>query len=361
MTAPRTPHPSRLAPCLVGTLLGALALAGCGSDAGPAAAPPPSVAASPVQPSAAPSPSAVTPSRPPVKRAPADPLTGRTRVPSGSVVAVKIDNSPLARPYHRGLGEASVVYQELVEGGASRFLAVYAPATATEVGPVRSVRESDLELLQQYGRVVLGSSGGNAGVLATLAQAARAGRVLDGSYDVLPGPYRRAERRADAYNFFTSPQRLDRARPGGQPVRDVGLRFGPLPPTAGTAAPRAGVSFSPRSRVRVVYDAGSGAYSVFQDGSRMPGYAPANVVVQHVRIQQSRYVDVSGNRTPYTTTLGSGPATVLRDGRRLSGTWRRGAAATGTRFLDAKGRDLPLRPGATLVLLVPADRPLVVG
>ena len=282
-------------------------------------------------------------------------------MPSGSVVAVKIDNSPLARPFQRGFGEASIIYQELMEGGSSRYLAVYAPATGKEVGPIRSVREGDLELLQQFGKVALGSSGGNSGVLQTVARAARQGQLLDANYDILPGPYRRAERRADAFNYFTSPQKIDQARPHGAKVRDIGLRFGALPQGAGFPAARASVRFSPITKVTVQYDAAGGRYAVFQEGDRMRDYAPTNIVVQHVKIANSRYVDVLGNHTPYTTTIGTGPVVVLRDGRRLSGTWRRLVGDTGTRFLDDKGRDLPLKPGPTLVLLVPAGRTLQIG
>jgi hypothetical protein len=198
-------------------------------------------------------------------------------------------------------------------------------------------------------------------VLATFAQAAREGRVLDANFEVLPGPYRKAEKRKDAYNFFTSPQKIDRARPGGAKVKDIGLHFAPLPAGAGFPASRASVRFSPITQVSVTYDPKGGRYSVFQDGDRMKDYAPTNVVVQHVKIANSRYVDVLGNPTPYTTTIGEGAVAVLRDGRRLSGTWRRLVGNTGTRYLDDKGRDLPLKPGPTLVLLVPAGRSLQVG
>jgi hypothetical protein len=294
-------------------------------------------------------------------RAKVNPLTGTAPVPVSNVVAVKIDNSPLARPFFRGLDEASIMYQELMEGGATRFLAVYAPATGNQVGPVRSIREGDIELLQQFGKVALGGSGANTGVLATLAQAEKNGIILDVSYDTIRTPYIKAEKRRDAYNFFTSPEKLDQTKPSGTRAKDIGLHFGPLPPGAGFPAPSAAVSFSKLSRVSVTYDAASGRYAVFQDGDRMKGYAPTNVVVQHVQIRDSKYVDVLGNASPYTSTVGSGAVAVLRDGRRLSGAWRRLAPHTGTRFLDDKGRDLPLKPGATLVLLVPAGQPLSIG
>jgi hypothetical protein len=349
----------RAAAVLSTVLLSGSLLAACGGTSKAAARDPePSQAAASVTPAAS---AAAKPPAPSPSQARVSPLTGTGPVPTSNVVAMKIDNSPLARPYFRGLDEAALMYQELMEGGATRFLAVYAPATGNEVGPIRSVREGDIELLQQFGKIALGASGGNTGVLATVAQAEKRGIMLDVSYDTVPGPYRKGERRKDAINFFTSPQKIDQAKPSGTKVKDIGLRFGPLPSGAGFPAGKASVRFSKISQVSVQYDAPSGRYAVYQDGDRMTGYAPTNVVVQHVQIRNSKYVDVLGNPTPYTDTIGDGAVAVLRDGRRLSGSWRRMAPHTGTRYLDDKGRDLPLKPGPTLVLLVPAGSPLNVG
>lgn len=310
--------------------------------------------------SAKPSPSASP--TPAATKAPAlNPLTGAGEVPKGAVVGVKLDNSPLSRPYHKGLGEAALVYQELMEGGATRFLAIYAPAIGAEVGPIRSVRESDLELLTQFGQIPLGASGANTGVLASVAKAEKAGVLLDANYERVPGVYRKAERRKDAINFYASPAALDAARPGGTWPKDIGLRFGALPPGAGLAAARASVRFSKIARVTLQYDAASGRYAVLQDGDRLKGAAPANVVIQHVTIRESPYVDVLGNRSPYTVTVGGGPAVVLRDGRRLSGTWTRPTQPSGTRLLDDKKRDILLKPGPTWFLLVPSGAALDVG
>ncbi len=355
----RTATPlSRPAVLTAGLLLSGL-LAACSGGNEPVAQQPAPSPSRPPTTVASPSSDATTPAAPAAPTT--DPLTGRASVPLGSVVAVKIDNSPLARPYTRGLQHASLIYQELMEGGATRFMAIFAPATGNEVGPIRSVREGDVELVQQFGKIPLGASGGNTGVLATVAQAAKEGKLLDGSFDVLPEPYRKGERRKDAFNFFTSPEKLAQALPSGSTVKDIGLRFGPLPAGAGFPATVATVAFSPQSHVRVVYDAAGGRYAVYQDGTRMKDFAPSNVVVQHVTIEPSRYVDVLGNPTPYTDTVGEGAVALLRDGRRVSGTWRRLVPRTGTRLLDDKGRDLPMKPGTTLVLLVPAGTPLTLG
>ena len=336
---------------VLGSVVGLALLAGCGSgDASPSRA---VAVASPSAAAASPTP-APSPSPTPV---PASPLTGQATRSAAPVVVVKVDNGILARRYHRGLGDAAVVYQELVEGGATRFAAVFDRASGREVGPVRSARGSDFELIRPLGPVALAFSGANPGTLAEFRREVRAGRALDASYDVVPQIYRLAERRQDARNFFTTPDLIRGARPKTAPARDIGLRFGPLG-AAGAPATRAQIRFSKFSLVTVAYDAASGTYRLQQDGRPMPDVRPANVVVQRVQIRATKYRDVLGLRTPYTVTVGTGAATVLRDGKRIDGTWRRPTPDAGTRFLDAAGADIRLRPGATWVLLVPVGQPL---
>ena len=303
----------------------------------PAAATTPSPTASP------------TPSPTPVAK---DPLTGLA-AQGGPVVAVKVDNAPLARPFQKGLGRASVVYQELVEGGLTRFLAIYEVKAAgtDDVGPVRSARESDVNVLRAYDAPPLGFSGANTGVLAIFRSAQRAGWLKDGSYDDDPGAYRLGARRRDARNFFVDLGRLSALNAGNHPT-DVGFTFSAAAPAGAPATPRALAAFSPFSRVALAYNPATGRWTVSQGGVPIPGASPANVVVQRVRIQGSRFRDVHGQPTPYTVTTGSGAVTVLRDGVRIAGTWKR-AGFGATRFYTPRGTQIPLKPGPTWVLLVP--------
>jgi hypothetical protein len=333
----------------VAVLLAALAAAGCGpadkTVVTPVAARP-SAAATPAAPSPSPKPS------PSVGLG--NPLTGMA-IEHHPIVVVKVDNATTARRYQRGLGHAAIVYQELVESGQTRFAAVYDNAYDGEVGPIRSVRETDIELLPQYGRVAVAFSGGNTGVKKTFSKAVGAGKLLDASYDVLPGRYRLAERRVDARNFFATPARLADASNGAAPT-DIGLRFGDLAPTAGAPATAATMRFSDNMYMGVRYNASTGRWSVSQDGTVMPGVAPANVVVQYVTIKRSKYVDVLGSPTPYTVTTGTGNALILRDGRMVHATWKRTGTKSGTHYVDDKGRDIPLKAGSTWVVLLPKTR-----
>jgi hypothetical protein len=325
----------------------ALLLAACGGDDEPATAPAPTAAP--------------TEEAPPPEPEPVDPLTGVAPPPGTPLVAIKIDNSPQARAFHRGLDATALMYVELVEGGATRFIGLYSQPLETEIGPIRSFRESDIELLAQHGRIAVGFSGANQGVLNSTRQAAQAGQLVEVSYENRPDLYRLAERRSDARNFFAVPAQLAEAAGDASPARDIGLVFDPAvlegaPPTGG-----ARVVFSDRESVDVAYDPGTERYSVSWAGTPITGGVPANVLVQQIEVRASGYRDVTGAVTPYTVSIGGGPAHLLRDGVLVSGSWSRPDLASGTTFVDGAGRPMALKPGPTWVLLQPGGLPFTTG
>ncbi|AZM58804.1 MULTISPECIES: DUF3048 domain-containing protein [unclassified Streptomyces] len=267
------------------------------------------------------------------------------------VLAVKVDNAPAARP-QTGLDAADVVYTEEVEGGSSRLIAVYATELPDSVGPVRSAREADLELLRQFDRPLLAYSGAQS-KLNPLIEQAPLEAVTPASE---PGAYARDSGRAAPHNLYLRPDRiLD--EPPGEAALTTGFRFGPAP--AGGAArdemtvryPAARFTFTwseDRDRWLVSMD---GAPARTTDGERM---APATVVVQYVTVRSSAFRDFLGNTTPYTETVGSGEATVLRDGRAYEADWERPAAEDGTSFTTDDGEPLNFARGQVWVVYAKA-------
>ena len=336
------PRPASLA--LLGLLCVSL-VAACSSDSDERGTPSPAAEATAEPP-------------PPPPPPPSDPLTGAAPASAAPLTAVKIDNAPLSRPFHRGLDAASVVYLELVEGGATRLLALYSQPPDVEVGPIRSFRESDIELLVQHGPAAVGFSGANEGVLASFRAAVGAGQLSDVSYDTRPELYRIGERRTDAKNFYAVPARMAQTAAGAAPARDIGWTFDPAPRPGAAPGGAAQVTYSDRESLEVRYDPGAQRYGVFFGGSPLNGAAPANVVVQQITVRGSGYQDVTGAVTPYSETIGAGTVDVLRDGTRVTGRWERPAPEAGTRLLDPAGAPIALKPGPTWVLLQPAGLPL---
>jgi len=90
-------------------------------------------------------PPAASPSPSPVRLL--SPFTGEPVPSLETVVAVKIDNIKQARP-PTGLKSADIIYALPVEGGLSRLMAVFSSRFPPVIGPVRSAREDDLELMR---------------------------------------------------------------------------------------------------------------------------------------------------------------------------------------------------------------------
>src|SRR5699024_9680447 len=119
-------------------------------------------------PTSTPSPSP-TPSPTPSPE-PTWPLTGKTGdIVDRPAMTVKIENSIASRP-QTGLQEADVVWEEMVEGGITRFGAVYHSQLPETFGPVRSVRPMDAAIAAPYGGLMV-FSGGQAPFVAALRDA----------------------------------------------------------------------------------------------------------------------------------------------------------------------------------------------
>ncbi|WP_250402900.1 DUF3048 domain-containing protein [Streptomyces cellostaticus] len=272
---------------------------------------------------------------------------------AGSPLAVKIDNVAAARP-QTGLGAADVVYAEQVEGGLSRLMAVYATRLPKAVGPVRSARESDLELLRQFHEPTLAYSGAQHRLLPLIGRAPLRAESPDDSADA----YYRGAGRAAPHNLFLRPARLLPAAPG-RPALTTGFRYGPAP-SGGSPATTRTVRY-PAASFAFTWSARRGGWLVSLDGGPAATTdagrpAPATVVVQYVRVRSSRYHDMLGNHTPYTETVGSGRAEVLRDGRSFQARWSRPAATDGTEFTTVDGGPMNFADGQVWVVFAAASR-----
>ncbi|MCQ4083248.1 DUF3048 domain-containing protein [Streptomyces sp. RB6PN25] len=281
------------------------------------------------------------------------PLTGLPGM-AGRILAVKIDNIVYARP-QTAVNSADVVYAIEVEGGISRFLAVYDSnhlPRGDRIGPVRSARESDLELLQQYGRVDFVYSGALSKFLPVLARA----NVINASPQQT-NSFVRSGTNVPPYNEYVVPSRVLRQFPESAPARDIGFRFGPAPaggtPTASYSARMPAASFT------FTWSARQGTYLVTMDGSPAGttdgGQMGApTVVVQKVAETTSPrgFMDSPGVPSPFAPTVGGGSAVVLRDGKAYDCRWSRPQGDDGTVF-TYRGQRMTFHPGQVWVVLEP--------
>ena len=140
------------------------------------------------------------------------PFTGEPVKSLGGVLAVKIDNIVYARP-QTGLSDADIVYVLPVEGGLTRFMAIFSSHFPPVIGPVRSARKDDLELLRQFGRPAFAFSGAQGQLLPVVERShivdLYAGRVVT--------PYYRDNSRIAPYNLYANYAPAASARQGREP------------------------------------------------------------------------------------------------------------------------------------------------
>lgn len=282
------------------------------------------------------------------------PLTGELAeggiVPDRPALAVKIENYPDARP-QAGLQSADVIYEEQVEGGITRFVVIYQCRDDTRVGPVRSARTVDPEILSQLGVPILAHAGGAPGVLNALEQAdlVRVDETSGGD------AFWRDESREAPHNLYGSTSRLYDAAHSAE---------GPPAPLF-TYAEELTLRSKRATSVHLPFSVNYGDVWWSWDGGlgewvRAHGDVPHTVETggpvsaDNVVVQMVEMVIPPDRLTPVLELTGSGKAYVFRDGRMVVGRWERATLADMTRFVARDGTEIPLAPGRTWVELLPS-------
>ena len=296
-----------------------------------------------------PKPAAVaTPTPSPTPTQLLSPFTGEPVSSLGPVLAVKIDNIVYARP-QTGMIGADIVYVLPVEGGLTRFLAVFSSHIPPVIGPVRSARADDLQLLGQFGRPAFAFSGAQGQLLPKVEHA----NIVD-LYAGLVGGYYRNYNRIAPYNLYATTSTLLAEAKGASTAHSIGFKFGPAP-AGGQVMGSDTVSY-PSSKFTFTWSAATNSWQVSMDGtpavtSAGRRFSPATVIIQHTLVYKSGYLEY-GFPPPYATTVGQGTAVVLRNGRAYNAHWSRPTLTGGTTYTTDSGQPMTFAPGQVWVLLM---------
>jgi hypothetical protein len=280
-------------------------------------------------------------------------------VPARPALAVKVDNLSVARPQY-GLSTADIVVEEPVEGGITRFIAIYQCHGASRIEPMRSGRIVDPQILQQFGPHPLLAY---AGAIGAAISAIQSSSLIDvGIYRSPVSAFRRDPSRMAPHNLVTSTAALYAegwAENAPHAAPPSPFRFGPVLPGA-TPAAAVNIAYQysdvtwtwlPKQHVyaRSYGDTGPAIYAE----NRAPVTA-TNIVVLKVVMYPSQYVeDITGSHENLLVLSGAGPAIVYRNGAQITGAWRRPDLKYGTDLRDSRGRPINLAPGNTWIELVP--------
>jgi hypothetical protein len=277
-----------------------------------------------------------------------------------SILAIKVENTAAARP-QTGLSAADIVYVEQVEGGITRLAAVYSSTLPEMVGPIRSARITDVDLLAQFGHVAFAYSGAQSKMTPVLNAA-----NLTLLREVRNDAWVRATDRSAPHNLFGVPARLlDSAKQKSSFIataRDMGWVFDTVVPAGGAAVRKVRAPF-PAEDFIIRWDSEqwnlqSGDDPIVDGGVKV---SPATVIVQFVVQQPSQFHGYGGSVTPKDETIGSGTAVMLRDGQLWQINWSRSTADAATAYTNADGTPARFAPGGLWVMLMDKSRSVSVS
>lgn len=276
------------------------------------------------------------------------PLTGLPAdgpAPKHPVMVVKIDNTASSSP-QVGLSKASLVTEELVEGGSTRLAVFYYAELPKVVGPVRSMRATDIGIVEPAEAVLVASGGAPPTVRRVSAADIRT--FTEGATG-----YFRDSGRSAPYNLMMRLPKLAKKLKTPQPPANY-LTWGSEDEfPQGKPARTIAAQFSGGHTTNWEYR--NGHYvNLNSHAARSDRYRPDTVLVLRVPVGDAGYRDPAGNPVPETKLTGSGDALVFHGGRVVKGTWNKDGLAAQLE-LSTKSGELAVPPGHVWIELVPKN------
>jgi hypothetical protein len=272
----------------------------------------------------------------------------------GPVMAVKIDDTSASRP-QIGLEDADLVYIEQVEGGLTRLAAIFSSTIPQNIGPVRSARISDIDILSQYGKIIFAFSGAQRAMLTVISNS----NLWDyGAQRSSPIIYTRDENRPGPYDMvLRGDLLLEKVKSDGREVavsKSIGWNFGDAP-KGGVAIDSVAVKW-PASKYEATWSRSENRWLLSNFGE--PNFSASGkqlgattFAIQNVEMTDSIYRSSDGGYTPLSETIGTGTGYILRDGRSFKANWNRPSAESGTTWTLADGSEIKFAAGSIWVAL----------
>ncbi len=283
------------------------------------------------------------------------PLTGQ-QIAVGALaapsLAAKVDNHPAARP-QVGLERTDVVFEELVEGGLTRYVAVWHSDVPDIIGPVRSIRPMDPDIVSPLGGIIAYSGGQSRFV--DMMRAAPVYNAIHGQADTADTFFRGNNAPAPHNVLVKAPEVIAQHSELASPVQQFAFSDSIASASATKdGSPTAGIDlvFGSMSKPSWAWSAESERWVRFMTGgapdtdAQGTQLSAVNVVVLRVPVQVIQSI-------PTTQLIGQGEALVSTGGRTITATWSKGSMSEPIRILDAQGVAVRLAPGNTWVELVP--------
>jgi hypothetical protein len=252
---------------------------------------------------------------------PVMPLTGLPvtdpAVAARVAVVVKVSNDPGARP-QSGLDSADIVF-EAWGAGPTRFATVFQSKDAPNVGPIRSARTQDVDLVGSFNGAVFACSGGNKGAIAAI----RSSDLLVLTEGQGPG-WRLDKNRHRPHATFNDTASLRLNANPGRPGPSQQYHYRPAGVDAVGAASSGFKLHIEQVRAEWHFDAATNSYLRSQDGKPHVLASGVRVKFDNVVVLWIDYGHSPADvRSPDGGTIGTGKAVVFTNGKQIPANWSR--------------------------------------
>lgn len=270
-------------------------------------------------------------------------------------LVVKIDNNKAARP-QSGMNEADIVFEEIVEV-QTRFAIILHSQGADPVGPIRSGRTQDIDLLGSFNAPLFTWSGGNRNVTRAIeasdlvSLSAQKNSVYQGG-----GFYRSPDRRGP-HDLYAQSSMLWTLAPEGAGPPPQQFQYGDTAAVAAQGEPASGATGDMDGLpIGWALDAATGLYARTSAGvPHLDAISGGQVTTDNLVVMTVVYrPSPADRRSPEAQTIGSGAAMVFTGGRMVKGTWTRTDRLSPIVLTDDAGEPILLTPGRTFVELARA-------
>ncbi|BAN02295.1 DUF3048 domain-containing protein [Ilumatobacter coccineus] len=263
-------------------------------------------------------------------------------------LAVKIDNADGARRNHTGLAVADIVFEEIVEDSNTRFAAVFHTQDADPIGPIRSGRSQDVDILSSLNSPLFAWSGGNPGVTRLI----RDSFLTDLNWQRNAGSYQRGPGTSPS-NLYSDTEQLYALTPEDHPGAPP-IQWSYVPDNAAFAGDDvSGFDLAMRRRdISWDWNAELDKFVRSMDGTPHDDVTYGPIAATNVVVMLTEYRPSTIDRnSPEAQTIGEGLVYVFSNGGYIEGKWSRGLAVGPITFNDLEGNPIPLTPGNTWIEL----------
>lgn len=268
-------------------------------------------------------------------------------------LVVIIDNDINARP-QAGLEQADLVYELPIEGGTTRFMAVFSRFEPELIGPIRSARDYNIDIAKEYDSIFV-HAGGSPQAFARFSEIGN----LNGLEGGVDRAFWRIKEREAPYNLYSDAQTLRRVA-----LQEGFREQGQLWDFYYLAAPE---EFSeslsksininyrhPDFRAQYLYDENSKRYLRFTGGVQHFDNTTAQICIKNIIIQMVNSKEIDSEGRLELTLTGKGKAIFFSEGGFIQGYWEKGEDGI-TKYYRGDGEEIALKEGNTWISLVPLE------